>query len=397
MRTSLLLVTVTTVALATACIEQRHPCKSGDRVFELGDLEACPTGYADEDGDGYGDPEAPLFDGRECGTTPGVSCNDGDCQDLPYEDPRQNNPFPELSYPGNLEVCDGIDNDCDPETWVDEHGEQWRPRGSGTWTLTCGIAADFAFFGPESSLLHSEQVLDFDPDTWTLRVTEGTQLAGGLALRLFRARELSAIVKSSLVWSGDPDQEFSLPPYTNDCQEPDLGACMDRHTLDLELEVPAYRQPPEEPAQAEEPNVYYLTFLSTGTCRSDEVYALSSWEYCCRGTCVACPQATHCTPVTGDLPSSGSPGVGVGDDMWPSNHQDTDHPNGAPLDQPHLKEIDLLGCHRYGATYLPHMVTTTGPDGGPCNDPMNDPTCIRNYALSNYACAYVKVVVEPAD
>jgi parallel beta-helix repeat protein len=54
--------------------------------------------YADVDGDGYGDPGATL---PACAAPPGYVALGGDCDDL---DPAV--------HPGALEVCDGLDNNC---------------------------------------------------------------------------------------------------------------------------------------------------------------------------------------------------------------------------------------------------------------------------------------------
>jgi hypothetical protein len=62
------------------------------------------TSFADEDGDGYGDPDATA---EACGTPDGyvpwgTDCDDGDAE----------------VNPGEVEVCDGVDNNCDGD--VDE-------------------------------------------------------------------------------------------------------------------------------------------------------------------------------------------------------------------------------------------------------------------------------------
>jgi hypothetical protein len=63
------------------------------------------TYFPDADGDGYGDADSPMVD---C-TRPTGAIDDGtDCNDAT-----------DAAHPGALEICDGIDNDCD--TLVDGH------------------------------------------------------------------------------------------------------------------------------------------------------------------------------------------------------------------------------------------------------------------------------------
>ena len=57
------------------------------------------TFYADNDGDGFGDANDSM---QGCSAPTGYVANDTDCDDT-----EANN------YPGNTEICDGIDNDCD--------------------------------------------------------------------------------------------------------------------------------------------------------------------------------------------------------------------------------------------------------------------------------------------
>jgi len=64
------------------------------------------TWYRDADGDGYGLTSSST---RACDLPTGYSATSGDCNDAEAD-----------SYPGNTEVCDGIDNDCDART--DESG-----------------------------------------------------------------------------------------------------------------------------------------------------------------------------------------------------------------------------------------------------------------------------------
>ena len=75
------------------------------------------TWYADDDDDGYGDPEAPIED---CTQPAGTAAGGTDCDDTDA-----------AIHPASIEVCDGVDNDCDAEIdedvtetyWADADGD----------------------------------------------------------------------------------------------------------------------------------------------------------------------------------------------------------------------------------------------------------------------------------
>jgi len=70
-----------------------------DDCDEQVDEDVTTTFYADADADGFGDPGTPI---EACDPAPGTVTTATDCDDA---DPD--------AWPGNPEVCDGADNDCD--------------------------------------------------------------------------------------------------------------------------------------------------------------------------------------------------------------------------------------------------------------------------------------------
>ena len=80
-----------------------------DELVDDADPSADPTTfatfYADSDADSYGDAETPV---EACDLPAGASTNADDCDDASA-----------AAFPGGIEVCDGLDNDCDGDTDVD--------------------------------------------------------------------------------------------------------------------------------------------------------------------------------------------------------------------------------------------------------------------------------------
>jgi hypothetical protein len=91
-----------------------------DEEIDEDDALDATTWYADDDGDGYGDPEHPR-----------VACEIGSAEADNGEDCDDHDP---VSYPGADEICDGADNDCDD--LIDDEDDvldpvTWWPDGDG--------------------------------------------------------------------------------------------------------------------------------------------------------------------------------------------------------------------------------------------------------------------------
>ncbi len=97
-----------------------------DGQTDEGDALDAGTWYADEDGDGYGDPHAAS---SACAQPDGTVEDASDCDDGSA-----------TTHPGANEFCDGLDNDCDDEvdentglTWyADADSDGWGDAGSST-------------------------------------------------------------------------------------------------------------------------------------------------------------------------------------------------------------------------------------------------------------------------
>ena len=111
------------------------------------EAEDAPTFFADLDGDGFGDAFNTI---RACAPPQGFVDTDGDCNDALAD-----------VNPGEVDVCDGIDHDCDPTTG---HATLFTDDGAVDFTDALAGTAD------EPAVV----VLD---TPGTLRICEGTYFA----------------------------------------------------------------------------------------------------------------------------------------------------------------------------------------------------------------------------
>jgi hypothetical protein len=77
------------------------PAKTTPGGCGCGNVDIPTTWYIDADGDGFGNPGASI-PGFTCAQPPGHVANNTDCNDAQS-----------AAYTGAVEICDGIDNDCD--------------------------------------------------------------------------------------------------------------------------------------------------------------------------------------------------------------------------------------------------------------------------------------------
>ncbi|MGB3801988.1 MAG: PKD domain-containing protein, partial [Lewinella sp.] len=119
------------------------------------------TFYADNDGDGYGNPEQPVL---ACSLVTGLSDNALDCDDTKAS-----------VYPGAPEVCDGLDNDCDgdiDEGLACEPSPNVAPTAVATATPTSGTAPLLVQFDASSSDDSDGQITAYEW-TWATETLNG--------------------------------------------------------------------------------------------------------------------------------------------------------------------------------------------------------------------------------
>jgi hypothetical protein len=114
------------------------------------------TWYADRDEDGHGDPQSAV---ETCEELDGYVEAGDDCDD---EDPAR--------APGRDESCDGIDNDCDPDSEEEcPYGCEIRLRGDQRRPYVfCPVPADHdgAAAGCEQAGFGLAEITDFEENAW---------------------------------------------------------------------------------------------------------------------------------------------------------------------------------------------------------------------------------------
>jgi len=137
---------------------------------------ACPTYYADVDGDGHGDPGAPLV---TCEPAAGLVATGDDCLD--------SNRY---AFPGNPEVCDGLDNDCDgaidPPATPTDPAQPGAPR----CPADCAPMVDWT--------THRRYLVCLSPTTW-LAAQDVCHANGGELVHVADAQE-QAFLAGTLGW-----------------------------------------------------------------------------------------------------------------------------------------------------------------------------------------------------
>ena len=98
------------ILLLLACTGDKIAACGDEATLALPGQEGAALVYLDNDGDGFGNPDALAM---ACGVPDGFTTQAGDCDDHDAD-----------ANPDGVELCGGGDEDCDGET--DEYGEIGR-------------------------------------------------------------------------------------------------------------------------------------------------------------------------------------------------------------------------------------------------------------------------------
>ncbi len=122
-----------------------------DGVTDEGDASDAPTWYADSDGDGYGDPAASA---AACSAPSGYLLDATDCNDASA-----------AVNPGAVELCNGVDDDCDGVT----------DEGDASDALTWYADADLDGYGdPDASASACSEPSGYTSDATDCDDSDGT-------------------------------------------------------------------------------------------------------------------------------------------------------------------------------------------------------------------------------
>jgi hypothetical protein len=370
---------LTIAAVLAGCVEPLTFCDWDAAAGIVLNRDECPaTCYVDEDGDGVGagglidgeletDGMILLGEGEAC-TGPDRSPLGGDCDD---ED--------DTNFPGNLEVCDGRDNDCNGEPDFDFDGEERDdedPDSDGFYAYSCTPFPSVRFFLRGGSEINGVPV---DARTTEVKVTEGTPLEGTLKLEIQVPPSMAEFVGGGLhlpqaIADSGSGHRDSFVELWNPGGPGDAGIDEGRILLDLELDgtttLPAHDDDAGELVQ--------LAFAAMAgqdgplpfPIGAQHVGALTSPTYCC----------DNCDPD----PPSCSP-------LWdpPGDFGEFD------LDLADLDDLDFAACRSFGTARLPFLVAGITEGGDPCEfTPDQIDECVPLVVGTAIGCAAVTLRIE---
>ena len=363
--------------LGTSCIKTSlERCDFADVEGMTGAIdEACWAQWCFEDKDG--DLHASVVPPDEDGECPASRITEEDVAEHAYQFGDCDDDHANI-FPGNLEVCDGFDNDCDDDTEFALEGEQDGdlPR--------CSRGKSARLFLAGGSRL-AEQ--DFNAASPTLEVVAGQRLEGTVNLQIVTPEDPQGVAVVAVASWGNRQAGLKVlfeGEVTEDLQVDQLAINFGEG-LDVDFTAPS-QQPEEEEGAIS----VIIAVADLGPVGTGEHLASLTWpRWCCEN--VACDQ----------------------DDMQPCDAvwDDPDYMQGPPeegmlplppqLDLASLDSLVLASCATLGAAQLPLLLTaqrhpTAAEDE--CTEDADPAACQHIYSsLVTAGCVEIQMELEGSE
>lgn len=339
----------------------------------MGLVADCPDlTYDDQDGDGVarvipdGEDVPPGVAERMEGVERFGDCNDGD---------------PNI-FPGNREVCDDQDNDCDPESGFNEEEPQ---QGNNYFVVeveygpdsdeepACAPARTPRMFLAGGSVINGQSV---DASNAIVELNPGDELSGTLRFQLIVPPEdLTADIAGVALQTTDGVHEDDYiaiwDPIDPQSLEPPTES---RSTVEVQLDNSL------QPSTT--PGTRYLILAVSARTGAPYLASLTDENYCCDIAAGEC--------------SSGPGGQPPCAPLW--DEQQT-NPGGQGRDLADLDGLDLGACYSYGAARIPYLqeATEPGPNGDHCSIGGGGGPCLPNYEDRDIGCQVIELRYEAEE
>lgn len=280
-------------------------------------------------------------------------------------------------FPGNLEVCDGEDNDCDEETEfnLEDEEEGGLPR--------CARGRSARLFLAGGSRL-AEQ--DFNAASPTLSVPSGQVLEGVLNLQVVPPEDPRGIAVVAVASWGDRQESLTVL-YEGDVTEELLDGEIELEFGELGLVNFTTPQETEDESIS-----VVIAVADLGPVGTAEHLASLTWpQWCCGEVECAEDDLEPCDPVWDD-PT-------VGPAPPPEEPGQLALPN--QLDLASLDSLVLASCATLGVARIPLLVTAERLPGAPpeaCVDTADPTACQHIYiSLVDAGCVEVQMELEGSE
>ena len=338
----------------------------------VGAISQCPDlVYDDADGDRVarvipdGEEVPPGVEERMAGVERFGDCNDGD---------------PNI-FPGNREVCDDQDNDCDPETGFNEEEPQ---LGNTYFVVESDVGPDSdsqpacapartprLFLAGGSRVGEGDEYID--AGNAIVELSPGDELTGTLRLQLIVPPEdLTTDIAGVALQTTDEVHEDDYiaiwDPVDDESQEPPTES---RSTVEVVLD--GKLQP------STTTGTRYLILAVSARTGAPYLASLTDENYCCDF------DAGECESGPGGQPACAP--------LW--DEQQT-NPGGQGKDLADLDGLDLGACYSYGAARIPYLqeATEPGPNGDHCEIGGGGGPCLPSYEDRDIGCQVIEVRYE---